>query len=115
VTQPNGTKRLSSGYEKPGDGKNLGEMPECGRLNLPEGTKPDFKSDVPIEQLEFLDTLRETGVVNMFGAVPWLMDEFSDLTKHRARQVLTYWMQTFSERHPSGRSYSDIARDGMNE
>ena len=50
------------------------------------------------EMLEFLDQLRESGVVNMFGAAPDLVDEF-DLTKREARAVLGEWMRTFGERH----------------
>lgn len=52
------------------------------------------------EQLVYLDVLRESGVVNMFGAAPYVQDEFPELTKDEARKVLTYWMQTFGERHP---------------
>lgn len=57
----------------------------------------EFKSDVPVEQLEYLDTLRESGETNMFGAALYLQDEFG-LTRQRARQVLTYWMETWEER-----------------
>uniref|UniRef100_A0A6M3M443 Uncharacterized protein n=1 Tax=viral metagenome TaxID=1070528 RepID=A0A6M3M443_9ZZZZ len=52
------------------------------------------------EHLEYLDLLRESGVTNMFGARPYLMGEYPELTKNEAGQVLQYWMRTFSERHP---------------
>lgn len=51
------------------------------------------------DHLEFLDYLRETGITNMYGAAPYLQDEFPELSKTEARKILTYWMQTFSERH----------------
>ena len=50
------------------------------------------------EVLEFLDDLRDSGVTNMYGAVPYLEDEF-DCTRSDARNWLSYWMQTFAERH----------------
>ena len=62
--------------------------------------KPDFVDDGTLEEyLEYLDSLRESGVTNMFGAAPYLMDEFGTLGKHQAREVLQYWMRTFSQRH----------------
>jgi hypothetical protein len=51
-----------------------------------------------LEYFEYLDVLRESGVTNMFGAGPYLRDEFG-LDKREARQVLLEWMQTFAERH----------------
>jgi len=44
----------------------------------------------------FLNDLRDSGVTNMFGAAPYLQDEFG-LDKREARQVLANWMQSFSE------------------
>lgn len=57
---------------------------------------PDFVTD---EMLEFLDELRLDGCVNMFGAAPYLVKEFS-LSKTEAREALSYWMKTFGDRHP---------------
>ena len=47
------------------------------------------------EYFEYLDQLRESGVTNMFGAVPYLQAEFPELSFDRARasQVLQLWMQ----------------------
>jgi len=59
-------------------------------------TKPEVVSD---EMLDYLDGLRESGATNMFGAAPYLADEFGMEIKD-ARSVLSYWMTTFSERHP---------------
>jgi hypothetical protein len=62
--------------------------------------RPDFVLD---EHLDFLDDLRESGDTNMYGARPYLMDEFPELNKYQASDVLTYWMRTFSDRHPKGK------------
>lgn len=40
----------------------------------------------------YLETLRESGVTNMFGAAPYLMDEFG-MDKYSARDALLDWMQ----------------------
>ena len=53
------------------------------------------------EHLEYLDILRETGVTNMFGARPWLQNAYPDLSKIDARDILLYWMDSFSDRHIS--------------
>lgn len=50
------------------------------------------------EHLEYLDELRESGITNMFGATPYLQDEF-DLNRNDARTILKYWMRSFGERH----------------
>lgn len=50
------------------------------------------------EHLEFLDNLRESGIVNMFGAHPYLADEFN-ISEEAARMITAYWMKTFSDRH----------------
>lgn len=48
--------------------------------------------------LEFLDDLRDSGVTNMFGARPYLMEAFPELTKDDAAEILAHWMKTFAER-----------------
>jgi len=42
----------------------------------------------------FLDELRDSGETNMFGAGPYLRDEFG-LSKHQSRIILSEWMQDF--------------------
>jgi len=59
--------------------------------------RPDGLLD---EHLTYLDDLRESGETNMFGARPYLMDEFPSLTKQQASNICGYWMKTFGERHP---------------
>jgi hypothetical protein len=48
---------------------------------------------------EFLDDLRESGTVNMFGASVDLREEFN-LDKQEARKILSKWMTSYDERHP---------------
>ena len=43
----------------------------------------------------YLNDLRESGDTNMFGARPYLVDKFPDLSKTEAASVVTYWMKTF--------------------
>ena len=53
-------------------------------------TNDDYYS----EYFDFLDNLRESGVTNMFGAVPYLMDEFV-LDKDEALNILSRWMESY--------------------
>ena len=59
--------------------------------------RPEIVED---EHLDYLDTLKESGITNMFGAGAYVEDEF-ELSSRDARTVLTYWMATFEERHSS--------------
>ena len=59
--------------------------------------KPEYLTE---DHLRYLDQLRESGVTNMFGAVPFILLEFPDLSEQEAKQVLLYWMKTFGDRHP---------------
>ena len=43
------------------------------------------------EVFEYLDRLRESGVTNMFGASPYVQEEF-DITRKEARELLIKWM-----------------------
>lgn len=47
----------------------------------------------------FLGELRDSGVTNMFGAAPYIVEEFG-VTRQEAKDLLLNWMQTFEERHP---------------
>lgn len=58
--------------------------------------RPEIVED---EHLVYLDELRESGDTNMFGAGSYLEDEFC-LGRREARTVLSYWMESFDERHP---------------
>jgi hypothetical protein len=61
----------------------------------------NFTPTATTEHLEYLDALRDSGATNMFGAAPYLQEEFA-LSKAEARSILGEWMRTFSERHPKG-------------
>lgn len=48
------------------------------------------------EYFEYLDELREIGEMNMFGAAPYLEEEYA-LSENDARKILNIWMQTYDE------------------
>jgi hypothetical protein len=52
------------------------------------------------DYFEYLDELRESGVTNMFGASPYLVRDFG-VSKKESINLLSEWMETFSDRHPS--------------
>jgi len=58
--------------------------------------RPKYVTD---EHLDYLDELRESGVTNMYGAAPYLESAFG-IERKKALTILSYWMNTFSERHP---------------
>ena len=43
----------------------------------------------------YLEELRQSGVTNMFGAAPYLMNEF-DLDKQEAAKILNDWMHNYN-------------------
>ena len=45
------------------------------------------------EVFEYLDRLRESGVTNMFGASPYIVEEFS-IPKKDASELLIKWMKS---------------------
>ena len=50
------------------------------------------------EYFAFLDIIRESGQINMFGAAPVLAETYG-LDKREARDILFQWMDTFAQRH----------------
>lgn len=46
---------------------------------------------------DFLNDLRDSGAINMFGAVPYIVEEFG-VNKYEARDLLKNWMMSFSHR-----------------
>lgn len=46
--------------------------------------------------MDYLYSLRRSGVTNMFGATPYLQQEF-DLDRKTAKTVLLYWIENFDE------------------
>lgn len=62
-------------------------------------TKPDNRPDwITEDMLWFLDDLRESGVTNMFGARPYILEEYDKLNEDESGELLTYWMKSFSSR-----------------
>ena len=49
------------------------------------------------EYFAYLDALRESGVTNMFGARPYLMEAFPGLPKDEASRILSTWMHTYGK------------------
>lgn len=47
---------------------------------------------------EYLDGLRESGQTNMFGASPYLEQQFPELTQRKAKDILVDWMKTLGQR-----------------
>ena len=45
------------------------------------------------EYYVYLEDLRQSGITNMFGAVPYLSSEFPDIGN--AREVLMSWMNNY--------------------
>jgi len=57
-----------------------------------------------IEYYQYLESLRQSGVVNMYGATPYLENAFDfDGDEARARKVLVSWMT----------HYKDLVADGI--
>jgi len=51
-----------------------------------------MSNEVVREEFEYLCELRDSGAVNMFGAAPYLAEEFG-LDRREAKQVLLEWMR----------------------
>jgi hypothetical protein len=49
-----------------------------------------------MEMFKFLNELRESGITNMFGAAPYLVDEFN-ISKALAQETLVAWMESFGK------------------
>lgn len=45
----------------------------------------------------YLNILRDSGAINMFGAAPHIEEEF-DVSRAEAKQLLLNWMKSFSDR-----------------
>lgn len=53
-----------------------------------------MKENLPEEWI-YLEILRRSGVTNMFGAGPYLEDEFG-ISKTEARKILIDWMKNYN-------------------
>ena len=52
-----------------------------------------------VEAFDFLDDLRASGVTNMFGAAPYLVDDLG-WSRREAGEALSLWMKTFDPAVP---------------
>ena len=54
----------------------------------------EFSQEQLNSYFSYLDDLHESGVTNMFGTVPYLQAEFTELAvdRQRASQILSLWM-----------------------
>ena len=59
--------------------------------------RPEYVTE---EHLVFLDNLRDSGATNMYGATPYIKDEYPELSRKEGKDLLLYWMKSFSERNP---------------
>ena len=73
-------------------------FPEAGSAEQLEGMLDEAGLSLS-ELLTYLDDLRESGVTNMYGAAPYLCENYG-LDRKLAGEVLGYWMRTFTQRHP---------------
>ena len=49
-----------------------------------------------VDYYKFLEVLRQSGVTNMYGAVPYLQ-EYDDLTYAEASDILSSWMENYDQ------------------
>lgn len=61
--------------------------------------KPKFSQKRWTQFFDFLDELRESGVTNMFGSSPYVMEAFG-LNRDDASHVVGRWMKTFDRETP---------------
>lgn len=49
------------------------------------------------QYFEYLEDLRQSGEINMYGAVPCLYREFPELSLDQAKKILTEWMASYGQ------------------
>ena len=57
----------------------------------------------------FLDELRKTGSINMFGAAPYVAKQFG-VNGQEARSLVVNWMENFGKTNPHLDAAIDAAR-----
>lgn len=63
------------------------------KIALPEG--------MTAKHCQYLEDLRSSGVTNMFGATPYLQDEF-DIDREQAVIILSFWMKNYESLQADG-------------
>lgn len=56
------------------------------------------KLDCEVQVFAFLNMLRDSGKVNMFGAGPYIQEAF-DFSRAQAKQYLLAWMRSYDNVH----------------
>lgn len=69
--------------------------------------KKRTKKEMLMLYFTYLDDLRESGITNMYGASPYLAEEFG-LGEAEARAILIEWVRTFSTRHEDNKRRSAL-------
>lgn len=54
----------------------------------------NYDFDQLVDAFEYLDVLRESGAVNMFGATDYLVQDL-DYDRKTARELLQMWMKSY--------------------
>ena len=67
-----------------------------------------YHASFRFEVFQFLNGLRESGKTNMFGARPYLVDEF-DLSKNQSAELLSMYMNNTLVDDNLPLRYSDIS------
>lgn len=75
-------------------------------INENESNNIRKASDNEIEVFLFLNDLRESGITNMFGASPYIEDEFG-YDRRTSMTLLSAWMDNFND----DGNYDDIKTD----
>ena len=70
------------------------DHPECPTCGDPVPTCPCGEPDQQDDIFSYLDRLRESGDTNMFGAVPYLMARYHNMSKKSAKKALADWMRS---------------------
>ena len=63
-------------------------------INQPE-TFIEIDEDEQMFWNNELNALRESGTMNMFGAVGWLVDNWVDMSKNEAKQIFYNWTRYY--------------------
>lgn len=69
------------------------------KFNEMSDNSGNTREATPIENqvMCYLNELRESGATNMFGATPYIIEEFPELDKREAGRILALWMKNFNE------------------
>ena len=89
--------RCWKGYKKKGTKKMFGKtVPNCVKNEMYNQDDFDnvFGDRKNKKYFEYLDDLRDSGVTNMYGASPFLVQDFNELDEEQAEQILVRWMRS---------------------